>query len=253
MQSMNTLHFGSGFPVVLTPCRGCRPATLAFDGIGSTGVLDMKKVKPSQLAANNRVKGPQKASNTSSGFSLVLSRVLRQEHEQECAAVIIASIRLESAAQQQGLFSRSAGQYNLLPIDRVCSSWCTPYIVRRPSISDRSCYSAEIGALSGVCHAMMSGWWPGQEMSQFCVGWPKRETHQPHRHEGPGVFEIKQWQSTCVVRDWWCCRKKVACTPMHVPLRAMLLYNECKDTAWLFFEITPSRRTNRQGQLGRRW
>jgi hypothetical protein len=76
MQRMIDFHFQSRFPVLVIFCRGCHPATsaLAFACgiIGGTGVSDMKKFKPSQLAIFDVIEGPQKASDTSSGFGRVL-------------------------------------------------------------------------------------------------------------------------------------------------------------------------------------
>jgi hypothetical protein len=52
---MIDFHFQSRLPVLVIFCRGCHPATsafaFAFGIIGGTGVSDMKKVKPSQIAA----------------------------------------------------------------------------------------------------------------------------------------------------------------------------------------------------------
>jgi hypothetical protein len=72
MQSMIDFRFQSRLPVVVIQCRGCPPATsafaFAFGIIEGTGVSDMKKFEPSQIAA----KIVSKASNTSGGFGRFL-------------------------------------------------------------------------------------------------------------------------------------------------------------------------------------
>ena len=72
MQIRIDFHFPSSLPVVIIFCRGSHPATSAFGIVVSTGVSDMKKFKPSQLAIFDVIEGPQKASDTSSGFGRVL-------------------------------------------------------------------------------------------------------------------------------------------------------------------------------------
>jgi hypothetical protein len=83
MQDMIDFHFQSRLPVLVIFCRGCHPATsafaFAFGIIGGTGVSDMKKVKPSQIAAKDSIRGPQKASNTSGGFGRVLTERARTQ------------------------------------------------------------------------------------------------------------------------------------------------------------------------------
>jgi hypothetical protein len=91
MQSMSDLHFRSRLPVVIISRRGGHPATFAFDGIGGTGVSDMKKYKPSQLAIIDVIKGPEKASNISSGPS----RVLREDARTQSGDHPVCQTRLD--------------------------------------------------------------------------------------------------------------------------------------------------------------
>ena len=60
MQSMSDFHFRSRLPALVIFRRVCHPATSAFGIIESTGVSDMKKVKPSQITAKNSIPGVSK-------------------------------------------------------------------------------------------------------------------------------------------------------------------------------------------------